>query len=180
MKIINKVFYFFLSIFILINSLGQIFLYLHLKHEAKRLIYESVNELTEKDLTLISLSKQDKNSNNQNLIWKEEYEFELNGKMYDIIKVEETKDSIIYYCINDEREEELIKKFIKHFDENSINGKSKNSQSVSFQISNIQAIPISSYNLESPKISTICYISLMEYYNSIHLDIPSPPPKIFI
>jgi hypothetical protein len=45
------------------------------------------------------------------LRWLEEDEFMLNGKMFDVIKHIELKSEIIYYCINDEVEEKLVKTF---------------------------------------------------------------------
>lgn len=46
---------------------------------------------------------------NENMHWEsKDTEFELAGKMYDVVKKESSNNKIIYYCINDENESSLL------------------------------------------------------------------------
>ncbi|MEI6312005.1 MAG: hypothetical protein WCP57_07090 [Bacteroidota bacterium] len=59
----------------------------------------------EKELTAIKISPKDLSL----LHWNEEDEFEYQGKMYDLVYKKQSNDSsIIYYCIDDKKEETLI------------------------------------------------------------------------
>lgn len=48
--------------------------------------------------------------NEQHIHWEEEgREFLLNGQMYDVVKVKKENGKTVFLCINDKKEEELVK-----------------------------------------------------------------------
>ena len=80
-----------------------------LSHTAK-------NELIQIDIT----------SNKKNIVWEDEKEFELQGKMYDVVSKEIVNGKQIVYCIDDEKETELIAKYNASQKKNNSDKKSNN------------------------------------------------------
>jgi hypothetical protein len=73
-----------------------------IKKELKRKIK---NRVPETELAVFTFSTSDLNK----LDWEEKgKEFWLNGNLYDIVKKQETADSITLHCINDRQEKELF------------------------------------------------------------------------
>lgn len=73
-----------------------------IKKELKRKIK---NRVPETELAVFTFSTSDLNK----LEWEEKgKEFWLNGNLYDIVKKQETADSISFHCINDRQEKELF------------------------------------------------------------------------
>ena len=71
------------------------------KEYIRKLLYQSIDENT---LTVI-----DYTSNNKKIFWEEEgKEFFFNRKMYDLVKTKLINGKTYFYCINDEKEKELI------------------------------------------------------------------------
>ncbi len=71
------------------------------KEYIRKFLYQSIDENT---LTVI-----DYTTNNKNISWEEEgKEFFFNGNMYDLVKTKLINDKTYVYCINDEKEKELI------------------------------------------------------------------------
>ncbi|MBM4175822.1 MAG: hypothetical protein FJ213_06570 [Ignavibacteria bacterium] len=112
-----------------------------------------------------------------NFIQIDEKEFKLNGKLYDIVKIQVFEDRIIYHCINDTKEEELEHQLVKfifnNFNGNEIPIPIKNS----IQILNLDAISEQSFILNHNLIECEYYLNLTYSLNEVFIDIPSPPPK---
>jgi hypothetical protein len=95
--------------------------------------------------------------------------------MYDIVKKEENDKRHFLYCINDTKEKKLEEEFAKKIQENSSDDKHFSS-TFKFNISISE--PVQSENV---RITLACdlqtYYRQTDSYKSLHLDIPSPPPR---
>jgi hypothetical protein len=78
-----------------------------IKKEIKRKIKRSVPQ---SELTVFTFSK----GESEDLIWIENHEFRLDGKMYDVVRKETKNNSITYHCINDTQEEVLFTNLDRH------------------------------------------------------------------
>ena len=50
-------------------------------------------------------------TNEKDIVWEEEKEFTLQGKMYDVVSRENVNGKEIIYCVDDKKETELIAKY---------------------------------------------------------------------
>jgi len=109
--------------------------------------------------------------------WRDENEFELNGKMYDVIKIEKQSDEYTVFCFNDEKEELLISNFKKLID---INVEQKNC--INVQHNSFVMLAIKNDNYLFKKYSTLNNqpIMVISNYSSKLFDISDPPPKVSI
>jgi len=109
--------------------------------------------------------------------WRDENEFELNGKMYDVIKIEKQADEYTVFCFNDEKEELLISNFKKLIDKNVEQKNCINVQHNSFVM-----FAIKNDNYLFKKYSTLNNqpIMVISNYSSKLFDISDPPPKVSI
>ena len=64
--------------------------------------------------------------------WENDNEFELNGKIYDVINITESHSKISVKCISDEKEAEIIRSFQNIF-QNSNDNKTENSHKINFE-----------------------------------------------
>jgi hypothetical protein len=123
------------------------------------------------DILILQFSRIDFKSK---LIWHDKNEFEFNGKMYDVIRIEEGENGIIIYCLNDEKEEILISNFKKL---NDVKGEQKNCITVRHNNFVMYAVKndnqfINRYYNTYPQTQTVTI-----NYNSVSIDIITPPPR---
>jgi hypothetical protein len=125
----------------------------------------------EKDLTCIKFLKTSISLSE----WKDMNELEYRGSMYDVVKKEETSKYYILYCLNDQKEELLIKIYNRHFNDN----KDKPTQNNFRALSTLIAPAILKNNISVKRINTISSINnyLSFNYQSVWLDKLTPPPK---
>ena len=60
------------------------------------------------------------------LQWEEDQkEFYLDGNLYDVVQIRQESDQTVYYCINDEKEKQLLNQWsnLEHFESNSPHSK---------------------------------------------------------
>lgn len=69
--------------------------------------------LSDEEITILAFQKKDIK---KLLRWEHEREFEYKSMMYDIVKIEETNDSITYHCWADFEESELYHQIKKEAD----------------------------------------------------------------
>ena len=124
------------------------------------------------DVTVLKLSTNDfKNK----LIWRDKNEFEFNGKMYDVIRINEDENEYTVYCLNDVKEEILVSNFKKLNDEkreqkNYITVKHNNFVMYAIQISN------SYRNRYYNSFSQV--LPETRNYSQVSIDVLTPPPRI--
>lgn len=103
------------------------------KYQIKKQVKkEIIKGFDKSELSLISISKHQKNTKLQ---WIHSKEFRYNGEMYDIVKLIETPDSIHYYCWWDKEETELnnkISNVLNHIFSDNPQSKKMLSKSFSF------------------------------------------------
>jgi hypothetical protein len=109
--------------------------------------------------------------------WLGKKEFEYKGEMYDVINKAESNKEFIFYCLNDEKEELLIKSYDRHFDDNKEKAANSNSRYFFSLVapSTPMENPIKRINV-SYKINN----QITSQYKSIWLEIINPPPKNLI
>lgn len=113
----------------------------------------------------------------QGLNWIHSNEFELNGKLYDIVKTSPSSDSIVVSCINDETEEIIkgniereIDKGLKHSENNH-----KFKKTFDLQHQPIKTLQIHLALISLPK--TLQLTPYSNHYEVMYSLKPSPPPK---
>ena len=110
------------------------------------------------------------------LNWNEEKEFEYEGRMYDVERVEIKGNCVIIYCLRDETEEMLISNYEKLHKSNSTKDKIA-SGSHSLSGYNLLAIQSETYPSEIKNNCILLSGSYINYYKSIHGKLLTPPPK---
>jgi len=101
-------------------------------------------------------------------------EFSYKNKMYDIVKTEKKQDKIIFYCLNDEKEEMLFANLDNYV---------KRKRSEKRNINNVISKNITNYFFESlEKLNTSSKSEIIRLVfnitpNSLQKEVLSPPPK---
>jgi hypothetical protein len=161
-----------LAFLIFLNSAGYIILFWKIQQDVKREMVQKISAILPSDvLTCIKFLKKEISRSE----WIEKNEFEYKGLMYDVVKKEETSKYYLLYCINDEKEEMLIKNYSRHFDDNKEKPIQHSTRTIITQIA--PAILRNKIFIKRiDKISSVNnYLNLS--YLSIWLDKLTPPPK---
>ena len=159
-----------------LNASSYIFIYVgrlatH-RWEINVVINSQRNSLNIKELKFTRVEYESK------LRWKDEKEFEYNGKMYDIASVKETGDNIIIYCVRDKKEETLISNYEKLHRTNSTKDKIASDSQTLLMAFHFLATPNESYKLSKTSNSLLFPWGIIDIYNSVHIKFPTPPPRI--
>jgi len=109
------------------------------------------------------------------LIWRDKNEFEFNGKMYDVIRIDENENEYTVYCLNDVKEEILVSNFKKLNDEK---GGQKNCITVKHNNFVMYAIQISNPYRNRYYNSFSQVLPETRNYNPVSIDVLTPPPRI--
>ncbi len=130
----------------------------------------------EEMIELLIFNKEDIEKGRIDFRWIHSREFKYNGDMYDIVNKKETDVQLIVHVINDTKEKKLEEEFEKRIHKNFTENKHlpltiKYSLSISEPVKSNQ---ISFINDQQSTVDCQLYNS----YNSLHLDIPSPPPRL--
>ncbi len=149
-----------------------------MKYEIKKKIFEEI-ALTKSfnQLTCIQIPKKDFYSKSSPLTMFDDDEFEFNGNMYDIVKKVETENQIIFYCINDVKEERLLLSFHKIADD--VTKTKNNSSSTKTVIQTLILLGIAG-NIFSPEFYPQTFLLKQEYtinYKSFKKENLTPPPR---
>lgn len=126
--------------------------------------------INEKLLEIIELDK-----NAAAIRWEEEgKEFTLNGSMYDVKRIEKKAGKTLLYCINDRKEELLIKKMIGTVQKNQHN---KKNAAQKFQLPDFL---LTNSELQTPGHKDILnkFFQFKETTTSVSKEIVSPPPQV--
>jgi hypothetical protein len=157
------------------NSIGYILLYIERLENNKREMFALINSV--KDLSAMEMLIFSRDEFTQKINWKSENEFEFKGKMYDVVKTENAADEIIVFCIWDEKEDDLISNFEKHYRSNS----SKDKINIPHRFSNTpNLIAVKNELLKSERIRSGEFLSetYFNYYHSISKKTLTPPPRL--
>lgn len=166
-----------LSIF-LFNTAGYIVTFKILQYQVKKEVKTKIKQsLNTSQLTIITIDKKQLKS----IIWEEkDSEFYYCEELYDVVRVIEDSSSVIYYCINDKKEEALFEDLDAHIDRyvrTSDSLKNRAEKKLNNQI-------IKLYFTDSVFfIPDFNYSSIVSYYSHLlytpaFIKINSPPPEI--
>ena|GEM_PF-1643475 len=104
-----------LSLLFIYNAMGYLIAYksgqYFIRQEMKTTL---CSKASNNQLKLIKISLLEKNSQNSAIQFVNKKEVKYYGKLYDIVREKITGDSITYYCLNDKKEEKLMKDFFLH------------------------------------------------------------------
>lgn len=169
-----RIFSILLSFLIILNSSGYIFIYIERLASNKRTVEMIINSA--KDMSVFEKFVFTKKEYYKKFNWKDDNEFELNGNMYDIAKVETKNKQIVIYCIRDDKEEQLISNFEKVHNNNSTKDK------IHFPCNqlntlNFNAIDNDSYSQKRFFNIILFSESFLNNYVSVFLKFPTPPPR---
>src|ERR1035437_4077437 len=161
-----------LAFLIFLNSAGYIILFWQIQQDIKREMIQKISGILPSEaLICIKFLKKDISRSE----WIEKNELEYNGSMYDVVKKEETSKYFLFYCINDQKEEILIRNYSRQFDDN----KEKPTQHSTRTFVTIVTPAILKNKIFIKRIDTVYSINnyLSFNYQSIWLDKLTPPPK---
>ena len=135
-------------------------------------MYEKIlSENDEEDIIVLKISAYDFENT---LNWLDAKEFELNGKMYDAIKIEKRSNLYIIYCFNDITEELLISNYNKL---NDINREYNYCISGNHHLITLQAVQNNSWTWRIFYRQNYFLLSDSENFSSLISDVQTPPPK---
>jgi len=111
----------------------------------------------------------------------EKGEFRLYGKLYDIAEEKQSGDSLIFKCINDEKEEHLLAQLSEYIRTNVTDFASDLQKVIKLLLKSLSFETIYSIGFEniSPAKFVKACIRFIEIYYSIILEKASPPPREF-
>ncbi len=166
-----------LAIFVF-NSIGYYIVFKVSQSEAKEEIRTSIKlGLPTKELTAIAFDK----SSIGKIHWVEKNkEFLYNDKLYDIVKTTDSKNSMIFYCISDEKEEALFANLDEHIKVQLASNDNKNnstSKKLSNHVVKIYFNHSSDICFYSNDINYLFSIPKINYLSAI-LETISPPPEL--
>jgi hypothetical protein len=139
----------------------------------REMVQEIKKDIPLSELTLVTMTSKNKHELN----WRDKHEFRYKGTLYDVVKTRIVSSEITeYYCITDHMEMKLLSKLEKQRDNNSKqdkNNRNKGSIKLFFNLNSEKQKPLVLKELKSFNIP-----HEIDIYNTISLDIPSPPPNV--
>jgi hypothetical protein len=147
-----------------------------LQYQVKTEIKYSIKQsLCKKDLTVISVKK-----NNSAIAWIEyNKEFRYNNCMYDVVKIKTQGDYIYYYCIDDNKENELFNNLDKHINDYIANNSPENknkTKSVLKKLTDSYFFKRISFELLTTIVRTLDYSVFSPSHKNFISDVLTPPP----
>lgn len=130
----------------------------------------------EDELSIITVTEENKHL----LKWKNKREFFYKGNMYDVVRKRKSNiKTILYYCINDEKEAILLAK-LDMLVKNSMDQNSKKNNVLQYNAPFLVLDKIQHCFFGNNLISNTVAISLkyIKNYTSPYLSIVGPPPKL--
>jgi endonuclease III-like uncharacterized protein len=160
----------------LYNSIGYFLIFKCLQSSIQKEITESIQSpASNKLFKVLSFHKKDLKKIN----WVEdEKEMRYNGELYDIAKITETADSIIYYCINDEDEDQLYSQLDDHLTNHVILTTTHSSKKITAESIKLYFSNEHHFSFDLYSISFLPHISICTTYLPVYMEMNAPPPKV--
>lgn len=171
----KKVVSILLTFLVFFNSTGYILVYFEQLANNKREIRVLIN--SKDGSSIIQKLKFTWFNYETKLNWKEEKEFEYKGRMYDVERVEIKSNYVIVYCLRDETEEMLISNYDKLQESNSIKDKIASGLHSSSIASQLLASENDVCTSGLKNDFVLLSGSYINYYKSVCVTYPTPPPK---
>jgi hypothetical protein len=161
---------------ILFNLFGYYFVFrcdqIQVKNEMKGMIRSSYFSGHYEEIRITNPSS------NRDFTMTDKDEFRFHGMLYDIISTKVSGNTVIFRCINDTKEEQLLARFDNYstlLAGNTIPGKARNSQAMLYHI--IKHALLNTFTVRPPSVSSalIYYYPLVDF-ESVIIQPSSPPP----
>jgi len=176
---LKKIISIFLTLLIVFNTGGYFFVYFQLSNCFKQIAFNKINDFIPlENLELIKLDLNAISSYDEDFYERvNDREISYCGKMYDIYKEEVSNDTLLIYCVSDENEDIINNAFDIYIND-------KKNDKPNSAIVNIIKIFITialvqtekeNFNLKSNQIITNTYLIS---FQTIFIDVPSPPPRL--
>ena len=171
---LRKLFLIFLLIVFFFNIGGYYVPFLVIRFAIREKMDEQIkeNNSSQNELTKLIFNRTD---NSNQLVWtKDGKEFSYKDEMYDVVKIKHEKDKIIYFCIKDKAENNLLESFVSLIKKNFGNDK-KNRFDFSKELSKYDLTVKN--NLINVQLLNTLHPSIVSFYQNLHMRINVPPPK---
>lgn len=167
-----------LVILIMFNSAGFIVTFFQLKLLFREIAFKNIeNYIPEEKTSNFVFLKSEFEQGTQFLEILDEKEFRYHNKMYDIIDLKYFGENVYVKCLSDENEDNLDKAFSDFL---NLQTNSKANNSILKSIKNIINIGLPAdcniFTFETG--NSISFQLIKNSLSNLHLEIPTPPPKI--
>lgn len=156
----------------------MVFLYSQkiIKKEMKNLVLQNIPE---NELTRFVYNKNLSQNNTNFILDSDDKEIHVNNQLFDIVRVVEKDNSITYFCVKDDKEENLIGKFGNHIDDNISNCKNilKDNLLKVLKILNLEILLNSIKPVITSGFILLKLINNNESIFSLKITPPAPPPR---
>jgi len=172
----RRIFSILFSIYFLYNIIGYYPIFLFQKNNIEKEIQRiSVGNISNDQVAVISLNINEL----QKLSWLKENEFSFQDKLYDVIKIEKrSNNEILFYCIEDHKEKDLIVNFEKHIAQHMDDGARNHTNcSTVYKKLNYDFYFFEFDRQNFQLLQKIDFACLNNFYNSAYLEKHTPPPK---
>lgn len=117
----------------------------------------------------------------KNIHWEEKgVEFELYGQIYDVLNTELHNDTIIYYCINDTKENGLMTIYNQWIQSDKANDNQKNTAKLILKFASIECeLPFELMMMQRSTLITTHAVSRTSNLSKRAMQVVSPPPQYF-
>ena len=163
---------------LLFNSLGYIFIFLHLKKSFKEDILKKIHSLKPIDNTeQLVFSIQDIAFRKIPFRLIDKNEFMYKGNMYDILDVHTSKDSIYYTCLNDKNEDMIHNAFARYMTKNLSESESDSPAKNIYEMLILECLVYSNNFNFVDSFSSLEFFFSSNEYTLIYFEIHTPPPQ---
>lgn len=174
----KKVLSILLLLIFLYNLTGYYVVFRVLQYRVRREIkYRIKQNISDDELVLISISITD----DKCLTWtKPNKEFRYKEEMYDIVRQETKEDMILYYCVHDFKESKLFSDLDGHVQRHIADNpkQRKKAENLLKKVTKDYFFQVLIINNSHRASQNLKYKKYLQAYNSICLDVITPPPKL--
>jgi hypothetical protein len=158
------------------SQIGYCFFYVFQRHQVKEVATHALlSKLPESSLEII-----DVNTHKNDIEWEEEgKEFYLHGQMYDVAYIKIINGKTLIYCLNDKKEDDLLKRFAYAVNSgNEQNSSNKDGHhTIKFQLSDYIILSQHSLTINEPVVS-VKYANHSVTLITNYTEIFTPPPDL--
>lgn len=116
-------------------------------------------------------------TNSDGFTWKDNFEFEYNGMLFDIIRTEEHGSFAVLYCINDTTEQKIVQSFNDEVSALACEKLNKSIYKTSLLNLISQALCVNPFYFNQPDDKQKYLLKSNMHIISFPAIIPTPPPK---
>lgn len=169
----KRLFAFVLLLIFAYNFIGNYaYIMLQKYHLRKEMIERIKEDIPSSELTSITMTSENKTD----FDWRDTNEFKYEGVMYDVVRTEKVNsETTVYHCLTDHLEMKLLTQLEAQKNKNSNQDKNsplKEVLKVFLKVETLKNQQLVSTNLRRP-----INIININFYNSLTLEVSSPPPN---